>query len=466
MSSSILSSMASRKARSPLMNFESSARKFQPSVTTYGKPSFQPRNIPRLAVVQPGTLARNYVNLQEVAAWVLNGIQWFAVLEQPTMIAIWIKDWKEAAKFEYLNQILQVNLGDYIQLDEIDKLVLQWQTPTTMWTGHRVIGFMAETDFEDRAMVGLPDFNPTWSFPAHAVNSNYENITFGIDALHIKKENPNPKDALISQSLILVFKAATILQSLGVIARRILLPSSGMAGKKKDRTYCPTTWNYAYLYDTPAIYSDQLRGKGAASLLSHECVLSVIVQMSNKKANHPQCAFAHSPSCVLSGMMVSLTPVLKPQIARPIKLSELVEFDSIEQMRQVLNSSLAQAEDFVEVKKPRAECGILTFSKDDKNSKQFVICPEQDCESLVFYFDQAKSMIETFNLHETFEWKERVEKFHEWYNKIYKKKDKWTWETSNRKSWYKGSSNRSTSPPSIQPLIHLFNSSVSINVEV
>ena len=273
---------------------------------------------------------------------------------------------------------------------------------------------MAETDFEDRTVVGFADFNPTWSFPTHAVNSNYENITFGMDTTNLTKENPHAKDAQISQSPIVVFKAA-----------KVLLPSSDVAGEKKDRTHCPATWSYAYLYDTLATYSDQLREKGAPSLLSHECVLSVIVQMSNKKANHPQCAFAHSPSCVISGMMVSLIQPYKPKIERPIKLSEIVQFESIEQIRKVLNKILSQADDFVEFPKPRAECEILTFSKEDKNSKQLVICPEQDCETLVFHFDQAKSMIETLKLDEKFEWK-GVEKFHEWYDKIYNKKDKWT----------------------------------------
>ena len=59
-------------------------------------------------------------------------------------------------------QILQVNLEDYIpkwqisveQDDEIQKLILQchqWRSPTTVWDGQQVIGFMAEADFEDRA---------------------------------------------------------------------------------------------------------------------------------------------------------------------------------------------------------------------------------------------------------------------------------------------------------------------------
>ena len=85
---------------------------------------------------------------------------------------------------------------------------------------------MAETDFEDRAEVGFADFNPTWFFPNISVKPKYENITFGMDADHILINPPHPKDALISQSPTVVFKAATVLQSLGIIASRVLPPSS------------------------------------------------------------------------------------------------------------------------------------------------------------------------------------------------------------------------------------------------
>ena len=39
--------------------------------------------------------------------------------------------------------------------------------------------------------------------------------------------------------------------------------------------------------------------EGTNSLLGHECVLSVIVQLSNKNTAHPQCAFGDSgnPVC-------------------------------------------------------------------------------------------------------------------------------------------------------------------------
>ena len=40
--------------------------------------------------------------------------------------------------------------------------------PTTIWIGQPVLGFMAETDFEDLAIVGFKDFNPMWSFPTWA----------------------------------------------------------------------------------------------------------------------------------------------------------------------------------------------------------------------------------------------------------------------------------------------------------
>ena len=51
---------------------------------------------------------------------------------------------------------------------------------------------MAETDFENAqeqlpAEVGFADFNPMWSFPTTSVKSNYEKISFGMEASHIKR---------------------------------------------------------------------------------------------------------------------------------------------------------------------------------------------------------------------------------------------------------------------------------------
>ena len=61
-------------------------------------------------------------------------VQWFNVLEQPMVIAFWTRDWEDAAKFQYLMQILQATFEDYIpkwhifveHLETVQKMVLQW----------------------------------------------------------------------------------------------------------------------------------------------------------------------------------------------------------------------------------------------------------------------------------------------------------------------------------------------------
>ena len=144
-----------------------------------------------------------------------------------------------------------------------------------------------------------------------------------------------------------------------------------------------------------------------------------------------------APSCVLSGCDGQSNSSAQAADSKAHQALRARQFDSFDHMRSTLNRFLPGTTDFVEAPQPRPECQILTFgSKDKKVSKQYVLCPEQDCESLVFYFDQSKSMIEIFELHETVEWKGRVEQFHERYDAIYKK-DKWTWESKDdRKSWH------------------------------
>ena len=57
------------------------------------------------------------------------------------------------------------------------------------------------------------------------------------------------------------------------------------------------------------------------------------------------------------------------------------------------------------------------------------MCPEQDCESLVYMSDQNTSMLETLGLHDHPWWQERVEKFYAWFHKSSKtSKAAWTWE--------------------------------------
>ena len=162
------------------------------------------------------------------------------------------------------------------------------------------------------------------------------------------------KDALISQSPIVVFKAATVLQSLGVIASRVLLPSSDTQGEKRDRTYCPTTWNYAYTYDTPAQYSDQLQAQGVPSLRAHECVLAVTAQIPNKNPNKAHSANVDSASAVISGVMVSLTPAHAPKSATDPSSKSRSNSSPLTTMLTELNGTLSVAESFVEVSKSKA----------------------------------------------------------------------------------------------------------------
>ena len=165
-----------------------------------------------------------------------------------------------------------------------------------------------------------------------------------------------------------------------------------------EREYCPTTWNYAYGYHTPNDYSDALFAKGAPAILAHESVLSVIAQMSNKNSRHAHCANAHAPSAVISGLIVSLTPIFQPKQPRPINLKEMIEFKSIADIRECLNETLSITQDFVKVPEARDACRILQFKPHTR--KQYKTRPEQDYEELVFMFNQKVSMIETLELEE------------------------------------------------------------------
>ena len=54
-------------------------------------------------------------------------------------------------------QILQAQFHDYVpkyhifvdRVEIVDKLIQSWQEPTTLWDGHPVLGFMAETYLDD-----------------------------------------------------------------------------------------------------------------------------------------------------------------------------------------------------------------------------------------------------------------------------------------------------------------------------
>ena len=275
-----------------------------------------------IEVLDPKLNSRYYLDLKAARIYILTCSQWFNTLQQPMMIVVWTKTWQDASKFQYIFSIIDHAFENYLprwqifvgNLDGLPAKTLRWRSPSTVWQRHPVIGFISDTDFRDSAdnlpaEVGFRDFHPMWSRPRAAVANNNDNITFGMDSTRICDNPTNTKDALVAQCPIVVFKASTVLQSMGIIASRTLLPSSDVQGESRERAYCPTTWSYVYWYDTPAKFSDALFGEGAPAIL-HECVLSVIAQMSNKDQKHAQCANAHAPSTVVSGMMISLTPFI------------------------------------------------------------------------------------------------------------------------------------------------------------
>ena len=69
-------------------------------------------------------------------------------------------------------QILQVNFDDYIpnwqifveEEETVDRQVKHWLSPSTIWEGRPVIGFMAETCLRDLTTVGFKHFNPMCPF--------------------------------------------------------------------------------------------------------------------------------------------------------------------------------------------------------------------------------------------------------------------------------------------------------------
>ena len=144
-------------------------------------------------------------------------------------------------------------------------------------------------------------------------------------------------------------------------------------------------------------------------------------------------------------MMVSLTPAHAPKAPRPIKLEGPVEFESLDHMLAKLKRALHRRRLMQKFQKARVECRILRLGP--KNRKKYKICPEQDCENLVFNFNQTKSMIGILELEKVPEWIDRIAVFKGWYKYT---SNGWTWESSeqDKSNWHRGSSKRSQSVPS------------------
>ena len=287
------------------------------------------------------------IHMSEVAAWVLNATHWLNLLQQPMMVIVWCHNWEDASKFQYLMQILQVHYADYIPRcqifmfddSKIYGFIQHWQEPTTTWDGKPVLGFVAEMFLDDLPVIGFKDFNPMWIFPTTSVNQCWEPMTFGMAPWHICEnvDKQRSKEALQSQSPIAAFKACNMIQALGIAYSKIVLPSSDSKGEAKGRTYCPTTWTHCYQWQYASQYADLLRKTKASALLCRECTLLARIQLSNKNANHADCAFADCMSTTMRGAMISLTPCIAPAVPRDCDLRESAEFADATDMIQKLN---------------------------------------------------------------------------------------------------------------------------------
>ena len=91
---------------------------------------------------------------------------------------------------------------------------------------------------------------------------------------------------------------------------------------------------------------------------------------------------------------------------------------------------------FPQIPAPRKNCQSMTVPPDKRNG-QYVMCPEQDCECLVYYGDQNRSMIDVLGLGQDPFWDDRVKDFYGWYNKSASKtgQDAWTWEGKDNQKW-------------------------------
>ena len=88
-------------------------------------------------------------------------------------------------------------------------------------------------------------------------------------------------------------------------------------------------------------------------------------------------------------------------------------------MIQQLNGLLAKPVGFPQIPDPRKDCHLSQANPGERH-QQYVLCPEQDCEWLVYMSDQNTSMIEALDVQDHPLWKQRMQDYHDWQQKINK----------------------------------------------
>ena len=275
-----------------------------------------------------------------------------------------------------------------------------------------VLGFVAGTYLDDLPTIGFKDFNPMWSFPTTSVNQNWEQMTFGMAPWHLVSDSDWSKEALQSQSPIAVFKACNVTQAIGIAYSKIVLPNGDSKSESKNRTYCPTAWNNSYTWQYATDYVNCVK------LVQVDFYARNVLYWSESSwARRMQIIQIDSVSTVMCGAMISLTPCIATKVDCQPDLHEIAEFQDAMDMIQQLNSILSRPIGFPAIPAPRKDCHTMTFPPKKRHS-QYVMCPEQDCEGLVYMTNQNKSMIEALELHEEEFWQERAESRSQWPGRI------------------------------------------------
>ena len=91
-------------------------------------------------------------------------------------------------------------------------------------------------------------------------------------------------------------------------------PSRRRHSSPNKSGHCLSTFHFSNSYDTPSTYGEALAHYGAKPLLAHECVIPIICQTSNKTQKHPDCACAHAPSRVATGLITPLVSYYQPKV--------------------------------------------------------------------------------------------------------------------------------------------------------
>ena len=73
-------------------------------------------------------------------------------------------------------------------------------------------------------------------FSNYSVNQNWEPMTFGMAPWHLVEDTDRAKEALVSQSPIAALKSCNVLQALGIVHSKIVLPSSDSKGASSEES--------------------------------------------------------------------------------------------------------------------------------------------------------------------------------------------------------------------------------------